>query len=198
MKKLYTTGYSIQYPFVAKYERGILRNDKDSILLLPGGADVDSSWYGMDRHPTMYFTDPELDAFEFQALTEALQYHRPVLAICRGHQLTAVHFGAILIQDIQPPHEGFHDLTFVTKPKDSIGQQLYDTAKTAFEYGVNSLHHQGVAVPQVPKEAICIAHHLGVSELLWYPQHRILSVQFHPEWMGTRGLQFLRTFIEIV
>lgn len=196
MKRLYTTGYGIQYPIVMRYYRGCLRNDDQAVLVLPGGGDVDARWYGMDNHPTMYGVDNRKDALEFAALQEALTYRRPVIAICRGHQLTAVAFGAKLIQDIQPPHDGFHELTFITQPTDELGQRIYREAQQLFAHGVNSLHHQGVAVQAVPTDAICIAHHAEVSELLWYPKHRILSTQFHPEWMRNQGLQFLRTFLE--
>ena len=69
-------------------------------LVLVGGGDVDPGRYGQAPHPATAGVDPTRDASELALLRAALAAEVPVLAICRGMQLLAVHLGGTLTQHV--------------------------------------------------------------------------------------------------
>ncbi len=62
-------------------------------LLLPGGWDVDPSFYGEVRDDKVLETDPELDETEISLFHQAREREIPVLGICRGQQVINVAMG---------------------------------------------------------------------------------------------------------
>jgi len=69
-------------------------------LMLVGGADLDPSTYGADRHPQTIGTVPERDAFEIALVRRALERDLPCLGICRGMQVINVARGGTLHQHL--------------------------------------------------------------------------------------------------
>ncbi len=150
-------------------------------LLLPGGGDIDPEYYnepvdgseGIDR---------ELDAFQFEILERFLKAGKPVLGVCRGHQLINVYFGGSLIQDI--PEKAAHtqineqdNVHEITAFRGSLLQSFYGNC-----FFVNSSHHQAVNEPG--KGLAVTARGLdGVAEALEHESLPVVSVQFHPERM---------------
>src|SRR5579884_3314420 len=63
---------------------GIL--DRIDGLLVPGGTDIAPERYGEERHPKIWRSDPELDAFELPLVARAYERDIPTLCICRGIQ----------------------------------------------------------------------------------------------------------------
>lgn len=113
-------------------------------VILPGGLpDVDPANYG-ERNIACNNVDPELDMAQLKMLDTAVKQNKPILGICRGHQLINVYFGGTLIQDIAeaavhrfvPGIETLHDSVCVP------GTPLYQL------YGaggvINTKHHQAV------------------------------------------------------
>jgi len=167
--------------FVETVEQFIMDclNEKEAgfipILVLPGGGDVDSTWYGMHRHPSMYGVQRELDAFEFALLAAADWLRIPVIGICRGMQLIAVYHGLTLIQDLEDRHPCTHSVE-VHKPLHPLNEYLRRVS-----YTINSLHHQGVAVDTLPPDVTCVASFNGIVEAMQIENK--VGVQFHPEMM---------------
>ena len=156
-------------------------------LLLPGGADVDPARYG-EENAACRGVDPALDALQFGALDAFMRAGKPVLGICRGHQLLNVYLGGSLFQDLptepirHPPLGAGPDgicasVHNVTAESGSRLAALYGT-----EFFVNSAHHQGVdRVGEglwVPARAPD-----GVIEALVHRTLPVFSVQWHPERM---------------
>src|SRR5918999_1787276 len=59
-------------------------------IVFSGGADIDPSSYGSDRHPATDGTRPERDRAEMALMEAAMARGLPTLAICRGMQLLNV------------------------------------------------------------------------------------------------------------
>jgi putative glutamine amidotransferase len=161
-------------------------------LILAGGADVDPSNYGAERHPHTVDTKPERDAFEIALCRGAIERDMPVLGICRGMQVLNAALGGTLIQHL-PDHYGHGD------HRRSLGS--FDNADHDVRIAEGSLGHRatGELVHKTYSH-----HHQGVDrlgdglvasgwsvlddlvEVIELPDHRfVLGVQWHPEYDGS-------------
>jgi putative glutamine amidotransferase len=113
-------------------------------LLLPGGWDVDPSFYGERRDENLGETDPELDETELSMFRQARARELPVLGICRGQQVINVAMGGSLVQHLEG-HEvralGRSHLahTIDVDPDSELGRAAGED-----KIRVNSLHHQAI------------------------------------------------------
>ena len=57
-------------------------------LILPGGIDVDPTYYGIDNYSS-FAVDPEKDMFERELFYQFVGAGKPIFGICRGLQLIA-------------------------------------------------------------------------------------------------------------
>lgn len=163
-----------------------------SHIVLPGGRDVDPASYGA-RLTWTEATDPELDELGIDLARRCFADGKPLLGICRGHQIIAVAAGGTLAQDIERvlklPHEApYHRVRVL--PRSRLGAII-----GARWYRVNSLHHQAVDI--VPDGWRVVAESPdAVIEAIEHPELPVLSVQWHPELLGDRGSE--RLFAEFV
>src|SRR4030081_1982551 len=113
-------------------------------LLLPGGWDVDPSFYGERRGEKVEETDPDLDETELSMFRQARERAIPVLGICRGQQVINVAMGGSLVQHLEG-HEvralGRSHLahTIEVDPSSELGR-----AAGEHKIRVNSLHPQAI------------------------------------------------------
>jgi putative glutamine amidotransferase len=113
-------------------------------LLLPGGWDVDPSFYGEKRDDKVQETDRELDETELSMFRQAREREIPVLGICRGQQVINVAMGGTLVQHLEG-HEvrelGRSHLahTIEVDPSSELGRAAGED-----KVRVNSLHHQAI------------------------------------------------------
>ena len=154
-------------------------------LLLPGGWDVNPARYGKDRIPQETI-DEDLDALQFDALAQFLDAGKPVLGICRGHQLLNIAFGGTLIQHLpgaerhQSIATGADNVHTVHNEGNTFLYRIYGSACS-----VNSSHHQGI---EIPGKGLTVAARSedGVIEGMEHESLPVWSVQFHPERMCFR------------
>jgi len=147
---------------------------------------------------------PERDLFELMLIDEIFRQRKPLLAICRGHQILNVALGGSLIVDIptEVPKAMNHCRT---DKKDKIVHdvQIQDGSILAEigggKMGVNSSHHQ--AVGKIAQGLCSNARSIdGIVEgLELEPAARhllpyLLAVQFHPERLFSRHAEHLRLF----
>ena len=118
-------------------------------VLIPGGPDIDPSFYGHERDDDLGPTWPEIDRFEIAVVQEAERSGLPVLAICRGMQLLNVAHGGTLFQHL-PDHVGddvvhrrrsLEDEVAVHPVRVEAGSRLADWLGGE-SFVVNSYHHQ--------------------------------------------------------
>ena len=149
-------------------------------LLLPGGGDVEPVRYGQENRGSRGI-DPERDQAELELIRLFRQLDRPILGICRGHQILNVAFGGTLIQDM-PEQDHWRadgvDQVHPVRAVHPVMEELFGT-----EFVTNSTHHQ--AVDRLGEGLIVTCRGTdGVVEGLLHENGKILGVQFHPERMA--------------
>jgi putative glutamine amidotransferase len=160
-------------------------------LVLMGGADVDPRSYGEAPGPRTYGVQPEQDAFETALLRAALAEARPVLAVCRGMQLTNVVLGGTLVQHLGdlpmaasllrhapaqfPVGEEFA-LHEIVLESDSAMARAAGTTRLEGA----SFHHQGIGRLADDLRPVGTAPD-GLLEAVEHRTHWLLGMQWHPE-----------------
>ena len=151
-------------------------------ILLPGGDDVDPSYYGEENHGLSKGCDLMLDELDRKALLYAVKNKVPVLGICRGIQSIAAFLGGSLYQDIDEAGLA-HNVQEKTHLVETIrSHPLTDSFLDQFV--TNSFHHQAVKI--VPDGFVVIFKHQDVIEGIIHQTLPILGVQWHPERLDTK------------
>ncbi|MDO4940706.1 MAG: gamma-glutamyl-gamma-aminobutyrate hydrolase family protein [Erysipelotrichaceae bacterium] len=155
--------------------------NKYSGLLMPGGGDVDPKYYHQDNNGS-YGIDDNLDERQFKVLDKFVKANKPILGICRGHQLINVYFGGTLIQDLNNAKDhvqiskGVDNVNDINALEGSILANLYGA-----NFKSNSSHHQ--AVDKAGEGLHVSAYCDNVVEALEHESLPIFTIQFHPERM---------------
>lgn len=161
-------------------------------LLLTGGGDLHPQFY--DQAPITELTDPTSarDNFEQALVHKISERHRPILGICRGHQVLNVALGGTLFQDLScfpsktQPHADpqqtgkiFHDVTIEPESRlfSIIGAEVIQTNSSHHQL-VDRLGHGLKAVAYAPDGVIEAIEHTG--------QDYVIGVQWHPEGIADR------------
>lgn len=169
---------------------------KFDTLLLPGGNDINPNWYGeMNRFSRA--VDSERDRIEWKLLERAYEAGKPVLGICRGHQLLSVAYGSSLAQDVILDGLTKVGHTSAEHTLRGISPNLAAHLPDGKRQIVNSYHHQ--AVTEAPRGFVVTARSPdGLIESVFSPRASggaaVLGVQFHPEFMVTADRRWLELF----
>ncbi|MEN9575753.1 MAG: hypothetical protein RL514_3608 [Verrucomicrobiota bacterium] len=176
-------------------------------ILLTGGEDIELKHYAPDTPPELAAklgeVEPARDLLEFALVEEVFRQRKPLLCICRGHQMLNVALGGTLYVDIPTQLPGalahkqverkFDLVHEVTLAPDSQLAALLATTQT----GTNSTHHQGIArladalrVTGTTSDGVIETMELRDPALLPFLQ----SVQFHPERLYDRYPHFAHLF----
>jgi putative glutamine amidotransferase len=159
-------------------------------LVISGGADVDPGRYDAEPHPATVAWRPDRDAWELALLDAADAAGLPVLGVCRGMQVMAVHAGGRLEQhtpdrvgheEHNPGGDVFGTVPVRTQPGSRI------SALVGSELTVSCHHHQSVgAHPGFDASAHAAD---GTVEAMEAPGERFcVGVQWHPETAEDVGL----------
>ena len=159
-------------------------------LVVTGGADVDPARYGAEPHPRTAGWRPDRDAWEAALLDAAAAAGLPVLGVCRGMQLMAVHAGGELDQHTpdlvgHEEHSPGGDV-FGTVAVDTVaGSRLAGLVGATLQ--VSCHHHQSVRTH--PGFAAVARATDGTLEGMELPGERFcVAVQWHPETATDVGL----------
>ena len=176
-------------------------------VVLPGGGDIHPSVYGGDvDHPRVMGVSPSRDTLELWLAREAVAQEKPVLAICRGHQVFNVAMGGTIFEDLADQMDGAikHDY-WGDWPRNHLPHEvkIAENSRLAEIIGspitkVNSLHHQGIRDLGNGLEVTGLSPD-GLIEAIEVPGHRFaLGVQWHPENLIHDDPAMLRLFQGLV
>jgi putative glutamine amidotransferase len=184
-------------------------------VLLTGGDDINPALYAKKVPRKISKTVEQTpdggarDMRELHLIEEIFRQHKPVLAICRGHQMLNVAFGARLLVDIAQQLPGAMNHRRMDRPLDLVheaaltpGSLVSKICKTSI-LGVNSTHHQGVLEPAEPFAATARSADGIVEAMELKPECSgmlpfLLSVQFHPERLVQKHARYRAIFEKFV
>ncbi len=172
-------------------------------LVLSGGRDIDPALYGQ-RVSGARDTDREVDESDTRLARAARARGLPLLAICRGLQVTAVAFGGTLHQEVagtsqEHPARGPDRAVALAYRHDVLLSGRLAAISGADRRAVTSLHHQ--AVDQVPEgfTVTALADDGGVEGIEAVdPAWWAVGVQWHPEKVGEREQALFDAFADAV
>lgn len=153
-------------------------------LLICGGADSHSKYYNQELHEKADIVKENIDEMDLKLMELFLKAKKPILGICRGHQVINIYYGGSLIQDIPSQYEtsikhrqkearnvGTHSVVLT---KDSL------LGKKGESYSVNTFHHQNIDQLGESLEVIAYSED-GLIEAI--QNDAVFGVQWHPECM---------------
>ena len=166
-------------------------NDLDAIII-SGGADLCPKSYGETPLKPEWNGDYLRDQYEIALFNTAKDLKKPILGICRGHQLINVAMGGTLYQDIEMQVSSAiqhrdaeiydnlgHDI--VIEPNSILADIFPDQTSAA----INSVHHQSIKNLGDGLSVQARSVKDGIIEAVFStdPNTYIMGVQWHPEWI---------------
>lgn len=147
--------------------------DADVVVIL-GGDDIEPGLYGQsDRRPRRSPYERRADRLQIAVIMDAVGTGRPLLGLCRGHQLLNVALGGSLLQHV-PGHRGPGAEPFIATPLDlsTVAPDLRGSALCT--------HHQ--AIDELGEGLVALTRSRdGVIEAIAHESLPLLGVQWHPE-----------------
>lgn len=157
-------------------------------FLFTGGLDISPSYYNEEPHIKLQATNLSMDRTQIPLMQDVIRSQKPVLGICRGHQVLNVACGGSLYQDISEISGTYIKHHQETGNGDVSHQVIiHPDSKLHALFGnklmVNSYHHQ--AVKHLGANLVAVAHSLdGVVEAIEIENYPFgLGIQWHPEAM---------------
>lgn len=151
-------------------------------LLVPGGGDLNPTFYGAAPHPKSFVIGPERDAAELALVTAAVAQGVPFLGLCRGLQVLNVARGGTLHQFLPElvGHGGHGPDAAPQRVRLDAGSQLAKVVGSD-SIDVDCRHHQ--AIDEIGAGVTPTAWtDDGVIEAAEVPDHPFaVGVQWHAE-----------------
>jgi putative glutamine amidotransferase len=145
------------------------------------------------------FVLEEMDEFDIKCIKIAYDMKKPILGICRGHQVLNVVFGGTLYQDMSQCSESF--VKHTQESRRNFASHTVDISKGSrlnSMFGdtivTNSYHHQAVKDIAPGFTASAIAKDNVVEALEKDDELFVMSVQWHPEMMLPKHKEMLVIF----
>ena len=166
-------------------------------IIFSGGVDVSPQSYGEEAIKEEWKGDKNRDDYEIKIFNSAIRQKKPILGICRGHQLINVALGGSLYQDIDLQIKGgtkHRDDKIYDKIKHKIDivpetplAEIFPSTKQAI---VNSVHHQAIKKlgEGLKVQAISSDDRVIESVYLNKEDNFVMGMQWHPEWVKDREI----------
>ena len=148
-------------------------------LLLSGGHDSDPRLYGQENRDCCG-VDLRRDLVELALVRAFAGAQKPILGICRGHQLLNFAFGGDLIQDLPTKERHVERRNRDQLHRTNISEKSFLYPLYGASAIVTSAHHQAVGRLGTGLRSVQRAED-GVVEALVHVRLPIFGVQWHPE-----------------
>lgn len=196
-------GIPVMIPMV--YDEEIVKKQLECVdgLILSGGHDVNPLLYGEEPTQKLGGILPKRDKFDYMLIKLAMEMKKPIVGICRGHQIINVFNGGSLYQDLS-----FIKDCYIKHNQGALSNVPTHTLKTekhtklneilGDEVLVNSFHH--LAVKDVaPGFKISARAKDGVIEAIEKEgEYFVMGIQWHPEMMAKENEKMMNIFKRLV
>ncbi|WP_432362301.1 gamma-glutamyl-gamma-aminobutyrate hydrolase family protein [Sporosarcina sp. UB5] len=172
-------------------------------LVISGGGDIAPQLFDEEPIPKLGNVTPERDSIELELVKHMLSLDKPILGICRGHQVLNVAFGGTIYQDITS------QITNPILQHDQKAKREHQSHTVHIEKGtilasiatsdkirVNSFHHQALKDIHAPLIISGKASDGIVEAVESTVHHFVVGVQWHPEALITNEDQVSRRLFE--
>lgn len=200
-------GIPIILPIVEEEENIKEMVSRVDAILLSGGYDIDPSYWGEEIGRKYQRIYPRRDRYEMLVIRYAKEMQKPVLGICRGHQMINVAFGGSLYQDISEIQGAYiqhvQQANYYEATHGIIVEEDSFLAKSMGQKGrVNSYHHLAIKDLGESLRMVGKAPDGVIEAIEWITEEQFfVGVQFHPEMMHrhhTFALNLFQDFIQEV
>ncbi len=170
-------------------------------VLFTGGDDINPKLYAKRLPPklakTVTLEPGGRDLWELLLIDEVFRQRKPVLGICRGHQIINVALGGTLVVDIPSQIPGAMNHRQMEKKSEVVhearltGDSMLAKITGKQRLGVNSTHHQAIGRVAKPLKVTATSDDgvVEATELQREAAHLLpwfMTVQFHPERLARR------------
>lgn len=173
-------------------------------IILSGGIDINPLLYNEEPSPKLGYIFPDKDNFDILIAKIACELNKPILAICRGHQILNVAFGGTLYQDLSEI-EGCY-IKHQQQSKDGAVTHTVDIIEGSILHSIlgnsiisNSFHHQAIKDLATGFIATAYSKDNIIEAIEKTGDQFVVGVQFHPEIMtaynNINALKIFEAFI---
>lgn len=173
-------------------------------FVFTGGIDINPLNYGEDPHDKLGETNLKVDEFQLTLIKKVVAAKKPLLGICRGHQLLNVACGGTLYQDLSEDENCFAKHWQAERPRWSGSHQV-TIAKDSQLYDIfgdqaltNSFHHQTVKDLGAGLKITAWTNDNTVESIEVAGHPFQVGVQWHPEMCFGHSDQMLQIFQKLV
>jgi putative glutamine amidotransferase len=157
-------------------------------VLLSGGVDINPLVYNEEPSPKLGYIFPDKDTFDLLIIKIACELKKPILAICRGHQILNVAFGGTLYQDLSDI-EGCY-IKHQQQAKDGAVTHTLNIVENSILHNIlgssiisNSFHHQSIKDLAPGFKVTAYSKDNVIEAIEKCNEKFVVGVQFHPEIM---------------
>lgn len=144
-------------------------------VLMPGGADINPKTYGQEiASEHVYDVDDLADEADISMVKYALKKGIPVLAICRGLQITNAALGGTLVQHMDAPHQHHVAPVTIDKCVDVLGLSSPTLQASCYHHQMIDQVAPGLEV--IGRSAEGYVEAVKIDGPAW-----AFGVQWHPE-----------------
>ncbi len=178
-------------------------------VMLSGGDDIQPSMHCDSVPPELAKTigraDPERDLADTLLISEVFRQRKPLLAICRGHQMVNIVFGGTLYLDVASQRPDALDHRQFERADDPVHEVALERGSLIRRLSrqptirVNTTHHQAIDRLADPfqstgqtADGLIEAYEFKTEHAEMLPW--FLSVQFHPERLCLKHPEFGKIF----